>query len=444
MSCNNKVIWSEGLFLKPQHFQQQDRYIENYINKRCRSNAEFQYGFEELEIDEELLSIGKLAIRSAKGILPDGTPFNIPRDDDAPAPIDFQEGIVDQLAYLAIPLTSMSRQIEDETELSTLKRYKTRVIEVDDDTSVKTKSTRLKVGGLQLRLLLEDSPELSEYSKLAIAKIRECNSSTEVKLDKNYIVPTLNCNKFPNIHGFLVELKGLLNHRATALANRLSGAGSSGAAEISDFLLLQTVNQYIPILDHLVQLPKIHSEELFRMLAALNGNLATFSGNRIAPELPQYQHDNFAACFAPLRQQLRDSLSMVLEQRATQIPLKEPRYGIYRAPLNDKSTLDSATFVLAVKSSLPQDELRRLFINQYRIGTIENIRDLIKSGLAGFQLQPLAVAPREIPYHSGYVYFELDSNSSQWQSLHDSSGFAIQVGGNLPDLTMEFWSILRQ
>ena len=35
MSWKNKVVWSEGLFLRPQHFQQHDRYIEAFV-EGCR------------------------------------------------------------------------------------------------------------------------------------------------------------------------------------------------------------------------------------------------------------------------------------------------------------------------------------------------------------------------------------------------------------------------
>jgi type VI secretion system protein ImpJ len=31
MSAYNKVLWSEGLFLRPQHFQQQSRFIERFL-----------------------------------------------------------------------------------------------------------------------------------------------------------------------------------------------------------------------------------------------------------------------------------------------------------------------------------------------------------------------------------------------------------------------------
>lgn len=34
MSWNNRVVWSEGQFLLPQMFQQQERYLEHVIHHR--------------------------------------------------------------------------------------------------------------------------------------------------------------------------------------------------------------------------------------------------------------------------------------------------------------------------------------------------------------------------------------------------------------------------
>ena len=39
MSWDNKVVWSEGMFLRPQHFQQQDRYVEKLVRSRVAELA---------------------------------------------------------------------------------------------------------------------------------------------------------------------------------------------------------------------------------------------------------------------------------------------------------------------------------------------------------------------------------------------------------------------
>src|SRR5215204_4762996 len=104
MSIYSKVVWSEGLFLRPQHFQQQDRHFERYVESRCHALAPYSWGFTELEIEQDLLSIGKLGLRRAAGVFPDGTPFRMPDDDPLPAPMDIGAQARDQIVYLAVPL----------------------------------------------------------------------------------------------------------------------------------------------------------------------------------------------------------------------------------------------------------------------------------------------------------------------------------------------------
>src|SRR5580765_1642466 len=104
MSAHNRVIWSEGLFLQPQHFQQQERYFERYVEARCHALVPHSWGFTAIEFERDLLSIGKVALRRATGVFPDGTPFQLPDDDPLPAPIDIEAGVHDEIVNLAIPL----------------------------------------------------------------------------------------------------------------------------------------------------------------------------------------------------------------------------------------------------------------------------------------------------------------------------------------------------
>ena len=94
MSWENKVVWSEGLFLQPQHLQQQERYLERLIRSSTASLTPFSYGFIRFDIDTDMLTLGKFALRSATGVMPDGTPFAMPGDVDLPLPLDLAGRIV--------------------------------------------------------------------------------------------------------------------------------------------------------------------------------------------------------------------------------------------------------------------------------------------------------------------------------------------------------------
>ncbi len=87
MSWYSKVAWTEGLFLRPHHFQQNDRYHEHLLELRARYATPYPWGFSHLEIDRDLAQQSKFALRRAAGVMPDGTPFDIPTDSPLPPPI---------------------------------------------------------------------------------------------------------------------------------------------------------------------------------------------------------------------------------------------------------------------------------------------------------------------------------------------------------------------
>ncbi len=138
---------------------------------------------------------------------------------------------------------------------------------------------------------------------------------------------------------------------------------------------------------------------------------------------------------------LRQALSTVLEPRAVAIQLQARRFGLLVAPLSDLSLIESAEFILAVRADMPNERLRKLFLQQTKVASVERIRDLISLQLPGVPLEPLPVAPRELPYHAGYTYFQLDRQSEAWGMLNGASGFAFHVAGEFPGLEMQFWAI---
>ena len=83
-TMKNKVIWQEGLFVKPQHFQQQQRHNDYVLQNRLLALSNINWGFTDLDIDETQLKHGKISINKAIGCMSDGTVFSIPDQDISP------------------------------------------------------------------------------------------------------------------------------------------------------------------------------------------------------------------------------------------------------------------------------------------------------------------------------------------------------------------------
>lgn len=442
MSENNRIIWSEGLFLRPQHFQQQERYLESWIEGRTAALRPYSWGFTELEIERDLLAIGKVGLRRARGVFPDGTPFAMPENEPLPAPLEVGTQLRDQVIYLAIPLRKsgalQSRRAGMSAELT---RYRTRDLDIRDVATESAASTELEVGALNSLLISQGEPA-DDFARIPLAHVVECRADNQVILDDRFIPTVLRCAGAARLATFLMELQGLLHQRAEALAARAVASGRGGAAEIADFLMLQIVNRYEPVVTHLATNPGLHPEELYRLALEITGELATLTAaSRRPPQFPTYRHDALRASFEPVINALRGCLSVVMEQNAIPIPLAHKKFGISVASVADQTLFDSAAFVLAARADIPAEELRRRFPAQVKIGSVEKIRDLVNLQLPGVGLQPMPVAPRQIPYHAGFAYFELDRSHDLWRGLKGSGGIAIHQSGDFPNLAMELWAI---
>lgn len=444
MSTNGKVIWSEGMFLRPQHFQQQDRYTERLVRQRAEGLSPFSWGLRHITINRALLELGKFALDNCDGVFPDGTPFAIPSDLPHPAPLDLAIGLSGVIIYLCLPVQHPgTADIEVGSISASSARYSAREIDVADAISGSNGSVRLRTAELRLGLMLE-SDDRSGCHCLGIARIAGVAADRRVRLDPNYIPPVMAMAASDTLSDFVSEVHAMLHHRGEALAPRVTGSSSHGVAEIADFLLLQVINRAEPLLAHLGRLPALHPERLYATLLELAGDLATFTAQRKRPEdFAAYQHDDLEGVFAGLMQFLRDSFSVVMELSAVQIPLQERNYGILVGAVIDKTLLTTAGFVLAIKAAMPEEALRRSLPALIKIGPVEQIRELVNVQLPGVGIQPLAVAPRQLPYHSGAVYFELEPGSRIWNSLATSGGIAIHLSGDFPEVSMELWAIRR-
>ncbi|MEQ1620944.1 MAG: type VI secretion system baseplate subunit TssK [Methylococcales bacterium] len=445
MSENNRVIWSEGMFLRPQHFQQHDRYVESLVYGLTLGILANAWGFSRLKLDQSCLAIGKLGLSEGSGVFPDGTSFNLPQDDNLPLPLDVPEDEKASIVYLALPLRRPdTTEVDSDGFVDNMARFRLTERQVRDNNSGTDGRYDVQIGALKPRLMCS-SQERSGYVCLGVARIIEVRADKTVILDESFIPPAVHCSSAGILAGFLRELQGLLHTRGEALAGRVAGSGQGGGvAEVADFMLLQLINRYQPLLAHLANAATLHPEDFFRLCLQLAGELATFYRPGKRPiSFPDYKHDDLKASFIPLIDELRNLLSMVLEQNAVQLPLAEPKPGVYVAKRPDLPLLEGAIFVLAAKAQVSSELIRSHFPPQVKIGPVEDIQQLVRSALPGIAIQALPVAPRQIPFHAGYSYFELNKQSELWAKMSVSGGFAIHVGGSFPELELEFWAIRK-
>jgi type VI secretion system protein ImpJ len=430
MSDKNKVVWSEGLFLRTQHFQQQDRYTEGLVRGALQAAPLQSFGFRSLTLDKPALDAGRVSIASAAGIFQDGTPFFIPETMSAPAPVPIRSDM-SGLVSLAIPVEKPGAATIDPAHADAAgSRYRGVIQSVRDAVRGGAEPEELEVARLAARLILPGE-DAAGYVALPVARVDGLRAEGSVALSDGYLAPALCLQAVPWYAGLAQEVVTGLDRIGEAHGKLvLGGAGRS----IENLLLLELANTARPRIAHMLAQNLHHPSELFMELAGLAGRMATYgSSSRRLSDLPTYDHLDPQPAFAALADTLRSLMLSLrhVEPKSRALQVARHAQNIWKVRIDNPDILKTSRIVLRVGSDMSDESLRRIFVDQATVGAADAFEKLWKSRLPGIALKPLHSQPREIPYDGERLCLELDQKSEHFAQLTDAPGFVIGVSGAL-------------
>jgi len=439
MRSIQKVVWSEGMFLRPQHFQEQDRFFEASIKKNSYSICAYDWGFTKLEINKQALMQGRFLLNHASGLMPDGTLFDTEHNQTLLTPLLIDENTSNSIVFLSVPLQVVG--VPEIAYDSTQGFHRYHVIDhnIADNTSSGL-NNEIQLAQLQMQLTMKESINGS-FTYLPVARILECRPDGQIILDEKFIPTVLHAQKSNAIKAILNETYGLLNQRAKILSERLIQSDIDNHVGLVEYLMLQTVNRYIHQFYNYCQSSREHPITIYETLAMLAGDLSIFTEDKVNHKPIQYLHDHLEKSFYPLLDDIRKALLTVIDQKAIQISFQDEKYGIKVAKINDSNLLTQAQFIISVYADMPAEHLRNLFLTQSKFSPIDKISDLVNLQLPGLILSPLGAAPRQIPYSANRHYFELDTSSDLWEQMIRTCSLAVHIAGDFPGLKMECWAL---
>lgn len=442
MSWYSKVVWSEGLFLRPHHFQQSDRYLENLLESRVRTITPYPWGFSVLEIDRDLAQQSRIGLRRAVGVMPDGTPFAMPDNAPLPAAIEVPENAAGQLVWLSLPLAAANtREVEDALNGSASRYVPANEMLIDSTASLRTEE-EIDVAHPRLALELRKTAKAG-YVGLALGRILEVRDRA-VLFDEKFAPPVLVCSAYPVIEGWLDRVIGWIDNKLEELARYAADPTAGGGLQSADYFVLQLLNRSIPVLKHMRRSRFIHPERLFTTFLALAGELATFTtAERRARDYPAYDHDDLENCFAPVVRDIQDYLSANLGRRAIRLEIVERAPNAFMSTIRDRSLVRNATLVLEVAARRPLTEIQAQFPQLFKVGPNTKMNEIVHAHLPGINLVHLPTPPPQIRALTDHVYFYLDRTSPLWPEFSTASSIGMHFSGDWPDLELELWAVLE-
>jgi type VI secretion system protein ImpJ len=437
-----KVLWSKGVLLNPQHLQLQDRYLEELLEFRLDALTFCPWGFGRVEIDREALAGGTFVVTDAAGLMPDGLVFDVPRADAAPAPLQlgdhWQPDMAELDIYLAIPehRAGGHNVATDSTARNT--RYIAEVLlQRDENTGLAEKP--VQVARRNLRLVAAGE-SLEGSIAMPIARVRRSDAGA-LELEPSFIPPLVDIAGSPALMSMVRRLVELLSAKSTALSGmrrqRNVGLADFGVSDVANFWLLYTVNTHLPRLRHIFEAGRGHPVALFTSLLELAGTLMTFAQTAHPRDLPAYDHADLTTCFAKLDATAREMLETAVPSHHVSLPLRRTEPSVYATALDQDRYLTAPQMYVAVAAGMKQDELIRRVPQLLKVSSADQLERLIRRALPGVALRHTPNPPSAIPIKLNYQYFALERSGEDWDAIRLSRHLAVYAPADLPEPELE-------
>lgn len=444
MSEHRPVIWSEGLLLSPQHFQQWDRSVRHFVAQRFRAAMSFEFGLTRFELDREALRNGRIVITSAAGVLPDGTPFALPEDDPLPPPRAIEGHFDPKLDALTIslglPSEAASRaQLGDAPVAgATGPRFAADTAELGDANTAQS-ARPVEVQRRHFQALFPDDA-IGEHDHLPVAEITR-TSEGAYGLRETFVPPALAIGASEALLRQLRVLHEMLIAKSSALGDQRrqrGGIADFSAQDTANAMLLYTVDARIPALSHALAHRSAHPEQVYLELMELAGQLCAFSDKVHPRDLPAYDHRALSTTFARLEAVLRELMEIQPVDKATRILLENKGAGMWVGRITDERLIGTgANLYLGVRAELEEQRLASELPSKIKIASLDKIDFLIANALRGVPMIYQRVPPASLPIKNSYLYFQLDPKGDAWETVRAAKNLAIYVPPDVPGASLE-------
>ena len=281
MNHTNKVLWGEGLFLRPQHFQRQDRYHESRLHQTVTAMHPYSWGVNHVQIDRDALANNSLRLLDLSLIFQDGEIYHAPENDDLPDAINLADLPLAQQAvtyHAALPaLKGFGGNFASNASSNRSTRYTQINLDTPDlfTEAAKAEMTYLKKA---VRLVSDLEPR-DAFVSVPVVRVRRA-ATAGFELDPHFIAPSLSLKSAPMLFLKLRRLMDALQAKVNALYGHHREPSKNvvefRSGDISSFWLLHTASTAYASLSHYLHNPQLHPERLYEQLLSLTGALMTF------------------------------------------------------------------------------------------------------------------------------------------------------------------------
>ncbi|RLC32607.1 MAG: type VI secretion system baseplate subunit TssK [Deltaproteobacteria bacterium] len=450
------LFWHQGLFLQPQHFQLEDRYLQHLFRPVYKFLHPCIRGVGDLEIAQEALNGGTFSLIRGEFLFPDMSYTGFPGNALCePRLFGDAWGEAGRPLTVYAGLKKFKNDGENVTvleKLDNLAEVTTRFVTSTEPDQVQDlhrngPDAQVKQLFYVLKLFFETEKEqLGDYTLIPIARLQR--EGEKVVLSEQFIPPCMNIAG----SGVLFKLVGDIRDQLAARVHQLEGykkergihTAEFGARDMVFLLALRSLNRYVPLLNHLTESDGAHPWDVYAVLRQLTGELSCFSTQVNLSDadtedsglLPAYKHESLWDCFSAAR-----SLITVLLDEITAGPeyVLELAYdGAYFASEMPPAIFEGRNrFYLVFETDQDPDAFTASLETISKLSSREALPILIARSLPGLTLEHLPTPPQELPRRPRSIYFRINHHGEQWAQVQKGNNIALYWDAAPQDLKIE-------
>jgi type VI secretion system protein ImpJ len=445
MKTVTPVRWSEGMFLKPQHFQQADLYQDARLFYHLRTLNPFHWGVFKLRVDAEALENMLLRVEHCEAVLPDGLILDFPESvllEEA----SFQDEFAATASSLGVFLAVRALDVDGAFVERFGQRGEARrdLLMRDNEGIIDFLIPQAKIVFAQSA----DDERLAGYESVKVCEIRRTGrTSPRFELSPQYFPPALSLHAAPGLVGAVNEIVERLCAASRVLGQHRRERGPEaigyGVGDLEQLLARQMLNQYVPALQNSIANDCVHPYVVYGLLAELRGALTSYWPEEEAWSFPPYDHADLARCFGTLCEAIRRLLERLLPVHYLELVLTRDHFQ-FSTELEETVFARGNAYFLALHANVPEDALRKRIESQAKVSSVADMVQLVNFADRGVPLRFTPIPPAEIPRYAGYVYFQVDVADRRWSRVKDAASFAFYLADAEADMEARLFVVLSQ
>mgnify|MGYP003428964023 FL=1 len=428
-----RVVWSEGLLIGPQHLQQLDLYHERLLGMRLEAMDLLHWGLVSIEVDSQALASGHIKFNRLHAVLPDGVVLALDQGDPELPPMRHIEGHFphDQKTlevYVALPREREGIDNYADSKDSAA-RYRISRREVRDASAPERRS-EVAFGHRNAIISFGDESH-SDHVVLKVAEFARDQTGQLYSIDA-YVAPCMRISASTFLMSGVRRLLEAMGNRRIALNEARRQSTTAGGVEwssmdVTRYLLVSCINSYIPVLNHFLDTGDQSPRELYMSLSCFGGQLTTFSSEVDPAKLPKFSYRDLGGTFEALFARINALLFATVSEHCISVPLVMRDDGMYCGSLNDDRLRHCDRFFLSVQTDVPERQVSSQLPTFAKLAAQSDIHSIMRAATPGAPVEVNHRPPGEIPMRAGHVYFDIQTGNNYWRKIMTEREMAVYL-----------------